>query len=635
MYSISVNNTNVRVYHQKQTVEIDIIRKADPQFYFWSYIVPSSVSWVHGHVKTNGDTSKDGVDTLILQFDENNSLDRRTTIDVRLQCLKGNVTYVTTVTLDVRQNAYWIDGKIIFPSLVEIPNYGTEGHLAEIKYTTDTPITTLTNMETSADWLIPSSSSFGSVDTLFYLADEIGYNDPPRYGNITVSATTHDGYILSGVCYFKQNANPWYHPIEDNATIDFLPPIYETDYTRKENISVPFISSGITSIQEVETNVNWISINSYTLSSVTMTISENYDDEEIDEDTEETNEPRKAIITFWANTESGNLLQFEYTVLQYFSPRRIINPIWKDATVKIDTENDYIDYRIVVNNNVAYKGRAFVKDGQSNIYVNDILKDYLDADIDLTRMGLQNNNEFIQGSLEVTVDGEIYTTQAILDFYNDWSYEEGDRYILNDPISNEYDTRQLILTTFKALDKQSVYKWRDSTSERTTLTLEQEVSTDVEKGITNNLFYRIRNTDLEIYPTLTCYDYCLYYLNAYGGWDSFLIKGKALKKKKITFNTIKRNLLNTLCKHNVKQYQNTIKNSWNLTTSYLTDEQSKKLYKHLIGSPRIYLHNLSTDEIRAVNMVTNSAEEKSYRNQGLKMFTYNFEVEDSFDTYRR
>ena len=32
----------------------------------------------------------------------------------------------------------------------------------------------------------------------------------------------------------------------------------------------------------------------------------------------------------------------------------------------------------------------------------------------------------------------------------------------------------------------------------------------------------------------TCNKYCLYYSNAYGGWDSFLINGNTVKQDKIT-----------------------------------------------------------------------------------------------------
>lgn len=115
-------------------------------------------------------------------------------------------------------------------------------------------------------------------------------------------------------------------------------------------------------------------------------------------------------------------------------------------------------------------------------------------------------------------------------------------------------------------------------------------------------------------------NYALYYINAYGGWDSLAIRGNVTQTDKIQSQTYKN-------KTNGKvKYLNTITPSWQLYTDSMND--GSKMH-HLLESTEVYLHNLETDEITPVVITDSECVYKSYANQGSTRFHYTINVEAS------
>ena len=115
-------------------------------------------------------------------------------------------------------------------------------------------------------------------------------------------------------------------------------------------------------------------------------------------------------------------------------------------------------------------------------------------------------------------------------------------------------------------------------------------------------------------------NYALYYVNAYGGWDSLAIRGNITQTDNMQSQTYKN-------KTNGKvKYLNTITPTWQLYTDDMND--GSKMH-HLLESTEVYLHNLETDEIVPVVITDSNCVYKTYANQGNKRFHYTINVEAS------
>lgn len=151
------------------------------------------------------------------------------------------------------------------------------------------------------------------------------------------------------------------------------------------------------------------------------------------------------------------------------------------------------------------------------------------------------------------------------------------------------------------------------------------------------------------------YDYCLYYLNLYGGWDWLLLNDASTMgdDKQTTqyefdsfsadglsnynFNPIERRIYNT---GNVVQHKWTVytdlflgdrifynydKDGYDNYEKLNANEQSK-LMKHVLLSPQLFLHDFSTNFIYAVNLTDSSMTYKTILSNGNKLFNYKLEL---------
>jgi len=134
------------------------------------------------------------------------------------------------------------------------------------------------------------------------------------------------------------------------------------------------------------------------------------------------------------------------------------------------------------------------------------------------------------------------------------------------------------------------------------------------------------------YDTSCCGDWALYYLNAKGGWDSFLIEGKVKRIDNYTRYEYGRGNGAPL-DFSRTQYKVESEPTYEMHTGWLSDAQSAVLAKNLLPSVKVYAHNLTDGSIFPVVITDNSAEWKTYKNEK-KLVSYTINVAASNKEYR-
>lgn len=278
----------------------------------------------------------------------------------------------------------------------------------------------------------------------------------------------------------------------------------------------------------------------------------------------------------------------------------IISPIWRDTYFEYDGAT--LTYTIEMEDGtVIFSGKAYrYPDADMlRINMNKICQDYLSVDIDFVQTARLSHPDFCHDFILKDEGGRTLETYR---FYYDWSYEyeavpTSNR---NLPInSHENPTMWRIVTTFDIASK------------------------DAHSLLTHFLW----NAD--------CGDFALYYLNSKGGWDSFLIEGNILKKDAITQHAYSRSFDNTTREFESSRYISEIGTTYELHTGWLTDQQAENLAKNLINSNKVYAHDLNTDRIFPVIITDNTADYKTYKNQGKKMVNYTINIKESQSKIRK
>lgn len=317
-----------------------------------------------------------------------------------------------------------------------------------------------------------------------------------------------------------------------------------------------------------------------------------------------------------------------------------IHSIYKPIIYSNDTQDASISYDLKIDNTVIYSGQAYrAPDGDDiNFRINDIVENYLDNKIEIKDSTDLNliENYVIKPILAVSKEFTNYT------IINNWAYDEipgienfTKSTFTSNPISTDVDPRQYFLSSIitNKTDKNPVRYKFDNT----------QYSPIVAAGI-NGYYFMKRVGDINkitatigdntmTYNVVNCYNYVLYYKNAFGGWDSLLLKANVKQSDELSYETYKK-YPNSFTDFSRVTYMTTITPTWTLYTGILTDKQAEKMY-HLITSNAVYLHNLIKDEITPVNIDNNVFEHKSYKNNGNRMFYYEINCTASQDKYRK
>lgn len=324
------------------------------------------------------------------------------------------------------------------------------------------------------------------------------------------------------------------------------------------------------------------------------------------------------------------------------------NPIWKDYYVNLGTA-DSVQFRILVDDDVIYTGKAFKRPGKINneIRINDICADYLKCS-DLSLLSI--DNRFLDANYPVFIvqilsDSSWVQVDSIR-FYNDWSYDrsfnpnaKGLSCPVNGRVCNAMPLPYSVLSASELEveigyngDYEYVYSHPDINSYPGCYLLKLS-----QYRIGSVLHCEDDNVDSGIDYNVVdfCGRYALYYINAYGGVDMLLIEGGYSESDLLSRHTRDLEYDNRDNRDRGRQnYVSEISKGLTLHTSWMSDDESSRMH-HLLNSTEVYLFDVDTFEFSPVLLKNTTTEYKTYKSNGCKLVNYAIEIEYANDRIRR
>jgi hypothetical protein len=267
--------------------------------------------------------------------------------------------------------------------------------------------------------------------------------------------------------------------------------------------------------------------------------------------------------------------------------------------------------------------------------------------------------------VQLKTPGHAWSPLEDVTFYNDWSYEyDYDPEVsgLSCPITGHIDARQPILySVFNKAQVTATIVRKNGTSQSIVIPVtggggglsgdfNSDFSSDflIGGGDGHDGYGTIviradsyANLDRVIiggktYKVVTeCAKYVLYYVNAFGGWDSLLIEGNTLEAdslKRFTREVVYDN--RQIQNRGIHNYVNEVTKGFTFHSGWLLDDQGERMH-HLINSTFVYLYDIANDEMIPVTIPTTSCEYRTYKNQGNRLVDYIIQVEVAQNRVRR
>lgn len=331
-----------------------------------------------------------------------------------------------------------------------------------------------------------------------------------------------------------------------------------------------------------------------------------------------------------------------------------MNPIWKDFILTLgETPASAVDFDLQDDNNLGvtlYSGRAYTRPGQTipQARINDIVASQLRRG--LTIIG-ETDVPYFFAYISAVGEGVIYEYEK--EFYADWSYDPGfdvDTDLLNVPICDILLPGQWVPCTMRNSTTASFFITHTEAEAgdfNEDFNHDFLISGDVvdEETVANGGVLQTAWFSLRNYPTATkvevdgrtyrvgggCRQYALYYVNAYGGWDTFPVRANTQESDAVTHHTTEREYDNsTPSARGRSNFVNELQHKYVFHSHPLTLEQSLRMH-HLLNSPCVYLHDIVANVIRPVVLTGSTTEYK--RDGGL--YQYTIEAELAQDRIRR
>lgn len=303
--------------------------------------------------------------------------------------------------------------------------------------------------------------------------------------------------------------------------------------------------------------------------------------------------------------------------------------IWKDTYYT--TEGETLTFSIEITerkkvgdgyedvNITIFNGKAWGKPSDNTIAINlnNYCRGYLKTsipDLDALRGEIWAGNVYHTHDNAVKEFTILNANDAVLGKYKfiyDWSYKDSDYnirpHILSRPVNGKAVDGMFLFYTYLDID-------------------------DKVKSIITNTPYKLNNAaKAQVYTEVEgCRKkYALYYVNRYGGIDSFLIEGKTTKKDSYNPYFITSTYNNNTLEFGKKIYHNDITTTYELNTGWMKDAESENLAFNLFSSNNIYLHDLVEDKIMPVVITNTETTYKTFKNQNNKLYNYTINVECS------
>ena len=336
--------------------------------------------------------------------------------------------------------------------------------------------------------------------------------------------------------------------------------------------------------------------------------------------------------------------------------------IWKDYYCTINLTA--ADFRVCTDGygtTPIYYGRAVAKPGASSVSVriNDICASWLRStypnwDLRFTA-GLLELQFYVQYKATTAT---TWTNLETVTFTNDWSYDYAylasrDGYTF--PISRIADPRQILLLTVPAGTNSVTATLTNADGSTATVVLTVRRTADFNNDYNNDYSHLssaaqagVVQLKLGSYPSVVkvviggvtwtvdrarCKDYGLYYVNAYGGWDSLCLYGTerdvyARHEYSVNYDNTKQS------GQGGKDYLNEVDVHFDLHTPWMDDLGASRMH-HLVGTTAAVIHEFATGRILPVTIVTDSVQYKTYNSEGHRPISYDLEVAVAQDRQRR
>ena len=355
-------------------------------------------------------------------------------------------------------------------------------------------------------------------------------------------------------------------------------------------------------------------------------------------------------------------------------------PLWQTISAGIQNGNFAIYKQTGENTGLVYRGYAVRNPGTGGggaprVYVNlnDILYSFMDKVTlpALREAGKFNAVNFTNEFRVYDISGATQTLRADIYVINDWSYDYDYNYetqtkSLSCPINNRIqpgqhliysvvNARNVILRVKKKDGSESMESLFSGTADfnddfntdfaRTNnmgsgiivldvsdyadadmLTIESSVQSTQEGLVKFTETYRVVNP---------CARYAIYYMNAYGGWDSFLLEGMCTESDQLTRHTSKRSYdVRYPETRSTVNFCNEILNEWPLRSGWLSDESAERMH-HLLNTTDAYLYDMRYGLLYSVVLTSTETEYKTYRSQGCRLVQYEFTAQFAQERQRR
>lgn len=313
-------------------------------------------------------------------------------------------------------------------------------------------------------------------------------------------------------------------------------------------------------------------------------------------------------------------------------------PIWRDEIIVLEASalTEKVAYQIYAGTPSVkvYEGVAYRRPGVDDfpIRINPIISARLFQKF--PKFGGYNYIESLESDVRVTDGTNEYATSLRLDWSFDESFDPNDNGgVLSSPIRGEVSPMQKMVFT----------KVGDSVETKITVRKndgsEEVIPLDYARPF--NYSYAVPKYAVSIsvngitYKVVAgCDNYCMYYVNAYGGWDSLLFRGHVVRADGYSRKTYKCNYDNSVpLSAGTVSYLNEITRKYEMHTGWLLGDAGERMH-HLLGSSSVYLHDFATDEIVPVIITDNECRYMNYHNNGNRLVDFTVNVEVARD-YRR
>lgn len=274
----------------------------------------------------------------------------------------------------------------------------------------------------------------------------------------------------------------------------------------------------------------------------------------------------------------------------------ITSPIYKDTIYTYSGSS--LEYSIELNGTTIFRGKAYAAPGEDEIKINinRICENYLDNyDIEPVFAGGGGTawNAFRTFLLKDSGDTTLEEYHFLYCYDYGWDIDFGNPYLSN-PI-----------TDATAVNFIPVMTYFDGTS-------------------VSNL-----GTSSHYTRDVCGAEYALYYLNARGGWDGFVIEGTSQRTDRVDRHSYNKTYNNQTIEYERNTYISEISTSWKLNTGILDDEQAHNLCWNLLASNRVYLHDLVADKIYPVVITNTQNIYNTYRNNDHQPIQYEINLVES------